>query len=187
MKLRKVPPKSRGSAFTLLELLIVMTIIAILAAVSYSAMSMAINNTNRTIAKSDATSLTNAILAYKMEYQQMPLIGTQRSESVETESDAEIMRILLAADPDQNPRERPFINVKLATNDRKGLDRSGNYLDPWGHRYGIGIDANGNGVVKNPVPGAGTIREEAISWSHGKPARNGQRARPDKWVKSWEY
>ncbi|MEM9480254.1 MAG: prepilin-type N-terminal cleavage/methylation domain-containing protein [Verrucomicrobiota bacterium] len=187
MNLRNEEPRTGGAAFTLLELLIVMTVIAILAAISYTAMSSAINSTNRVIAKSDTASLTNAITAYKLEYHVMPLENAGRGESVQTESDAEIMRILVGADPDLNPRGHRFMNVKLAKNDRKGLDQSGNYLDPWGERYGVGIDSNANGVVRNPASESGTLREEAIAWSYGKPARNGQRAHSDKWVKSWEY
>ncbi|MEM9480255.1 MAG: type II secretion system protein [Verrucomicrobiota bacterium] len=178
-------PGSR-KGFTLIELLIVISIIAVLAAVSFPVMGAVTNQARRAEALNTCVSIVNAIAAYKNEYNIMPIEGGGGSESQQTQSDSSFIRILLGEDDDMNRREKRFLNVKTAKQDRGGVDQQGNLWDPWGEKYEIEIDADYNGVVNGPSGTRGEIRADAIAWSYGKPKRNGQRAQPDKWIKSWE-
>ncbi|MEM0897264.1 MAG: prepilin-type N-terminal cleavage/methylation domain-containing protein [Verrucomicrobiota bacterium] len=173
--------------FTLIELLIVISIIAVLAAVAFPVMGAVTNQARRAEALNTCVSIVNAVAAYKNEYNIMPIDGGGGGgESKGFESDSSFIRILLGEDTQMNRREKRFLTVKNAKQDRGGLDQQGNLWDPWGEKYEIEVDADYNGIVDGPSGTEGEIRADAIAWSYGKPLRNGQRARPDKWIKSWE-
>ncbi len=178
---------SPARAFTLLELLIVISIIAILAGVAFPMMQGATNQAKRVHAAKECQNLVQAIGLYKNEYNVMPLrsAGTG-SESQIFQSDASFMNILLGEDEELNRREKSFFQTNEAKKNRKGLDKQGNLWDPWGEYYQIEIDADYNGIVTGPPGAEGEIRADAAVWSYGKPKRNGQRAEYKDWVKSWE-
>jgi prepilin-type N-terminal cleavage/methylation domain-containing protein len=68
-------PNQRKSGFTLIELLTVVAIIAILMGLLFPALNAAKNGARKAQARSDETSLVNAVRAYYTDYGVYPLVG----------------------------------------------------------------------------------------------------------------
>ena len=62
----------KSAAFTLVELLVVISIIAILAGLSFPAVNGALDSAKKTHAKSNAVQIAAAVSAYDMEYGKLP-------------------------------------------------------------------------------------------------------------------
>lgn len=148
-------PRNRKSAraFTLIELLIVITIIGILAGISVPAYSLVKRSALKTSARNDAVQIVNAINAYRTEYGRYPLKPepgaggkTDPAEPIKTEM--EFMKILFAEEDATagdvlNPRGIVYFEGKIQNKvGTHGLDLDGNYYDPWGNPYEIYIDGN---------------------------------------------
>ena len=170
------PP--RTTAFTLIEMLVVIAIIAILMGLAFPAFQSVQNSAKRTQAKNDITQLVTAVNAFYTEYGRYPLPATATNPYVcggSGTSCKPVLDALRGLDATLNPRQIPFINVadaKDQTNSRNGIKTSnGQWYDPWGMPYALSIDADYNNEVANPYSaGAGSnpIRYGVIAWSQGK-------------------
>jgi prepilin-type N-terminal cleavage/methylation domain-containing protein len=126
---RSLPRKS--SAFTLIELLIVVAIIAILAGLAFPAMQGAMNSGRKAAARNDVVQIATAIKNYQLEYGRLP-----SSEGI-------IATLLGGESSDENRRGITFLEAQTAKGNppRNGLDASReNYLDSWGRPYLIELD-----------------------------------------------
>lgn len=148
--------------FTLVELLVTITIIAVLAGLSFPAISGVLNAAKKSQASTDATLLINAIHAYYAEYGMYPMedikqgYDTLYGDSGGIYSTADIVNILTASDQGvnsnhrYNPKQIVFLEVRKVDNPndpRNGVDDENNFYDPWGNEYLVAIDGNYDGAL----------------------------------------
>ena len=151
------------SAFTLIELLVVIAIIIILAGLLFPAFRGVQNQAKRTQAKNDLTQIVTAVNAFYTEYGKYPLVTADTTISgTTTPSSADLFYTLRAvasganANNAVNPRQIVFINppyVKDPANPRSGIGTTtgaGQYYDPWGKPYRVGIDGDYDNQLANP-------------------------------------
>ena len=131
----------RPQAFTLIELLIVISIIAILASLAFPAVNGAMDSAKKATAKNAAVQIASAVVAYETEYGRLPGNGT-------TTVNSSLMNILTAADTANNPRAIVFLEAQ-AWKKGKGGTNSAGFCDPWNAAvpYSISLDADYNNKV----------------------------------------
>jgi prepilin-type N-terminal cleavage/methylation domain-containing protein len=126
-------PKSKTSAaFTLVELLVVISIIAILAGLSFPAVSGAMDSAKKTQAKSNAVQIAAAVTAYEMEYGKLPTFTG-------TTVDKTFVDILTT----NNSRGIVFLESQEWKKGKGGTNSVG-YCDPWDSTkpYAIALDTD---------------------------------------------
>jgi prepilin-type N-terminal cleavage/methylation domain-containing protein len=170
-------------AFTLMELMIVIVIIAILATIGVPAYTKILQMIQDTKAENTAINLKNAITAYFTEYRKYPVANP--SGDTEMESTEILMDVLLAVEGNElNPRRTGFFNERPARRISGGKWRSGisfnddgggDLWDPYKHgmHYQITMDTDYDTRVAappfvqnsdSPVP---FLSEGVIVWSAG--------------------
>ncbi len=177
-----------------MELLVVITIISILAAMIFPVANGVLRKTRSTQAKNDAMQVRQAIETYFTEYRKYPVRATgggSRDEVMQT--DSTLMDVLMGSEREVaglNPRRISFFGGKQAKgNPPKGgvvSDGSGGgeLFDPWGERFVVTIDTNRNDRVADPGEGGGeTIPNGVIVYSYG-PDRTDDRGQKDD-VTTW--
>jgi len=162
MKTHRLPA---SRAFTLIELLITITIIAILASMTAAGISYAIDQANRLKVRTVVDELKNGIGQYQTDYNRFPLdsnvTGANGEDAPELLTDGSnsvvdaIMGIPPASSgtPDLNPKRTSFAQFPPAHNGRHGLvgaARPYKLNDMYGQPYHILLDTNGDNQVKNP-------------------------------------
>jgi prepilin-type N-terminal cleavage/methylation domain-containing protein len=172
MKIRSHSRAPRG--FTLVELLVVISIIVVLAALSFGAAQVAIKKGNTLKAKTDATALVSAIEQYYQEYSKMPSVGSGTEEILtQGEVGIKLLEILLGKEDDtgtmQNPRKIPFLSVGVSKSKKKGglvYSRNGGQIiglyDPWGIPFRIKFDDDYDDEILDPTTPGGIIRNEKV-------------------------
>jgi len=134
----------RRTAFTLIELLLVVTIIGMLMGLLFSAMSRARENAKKTRADGETGTLRAAIWAYRHEYGEWPLDAGNGNVQVFSNNNYLVLNWLKPGPPanSYNPRDVHFIN-----RGDYGFDESGNVIDPWGSAYVISNNLNNDTVT----------------------------------------
>jgi prepilin-type N-terminal cleavage/methylation domain-containing protein len=166
----------RPAAFTLIELLIVIAIIAILAGLAFPALQGALNGGKKAQARNDVQQIAAAIRAFDLEYGRMPVSNVSNSSDDNsgdfyTEDSKGIIKALTAQDDTLNPRKIMFLEPRQAKNNKSGVAEDGTFYDPWGKSYVIKLDSNYNGKTEY----YGVRYTKAIVFSFGP---NGQRDDP---------
>ena len=196
---RKNGTRKGQEGFTLVELLVVVTIIGLLVGLISVAVPKAIESGMNAKAKGELTSIVAAVKAYKQEYGQWPAIESINSSSAqefaawygpskwagggagETRG-KELMKILSGVNQSggiwpqpMNPKQIRFL---------EGAKPTGVFLDPWGQQYCVKMDVNESGGMEYGSGNAGNenLRMSVIAVSLGK---NGvQEDNPS--VKGWD-
>jgi len=180
---------SRGArAFTLIELVVVISVIAILMALLFPAFRGVQDQAKKTQAKNDLAQIVTAINAFYTEYGQYP-VTTNDSDTTfgpggTPNTNETLLNSLRGIDPTLNPRQIVFLSppdVKDKTNPRSGIgtDMSnlGQFFDPWGKNYVVRIDGDYSNQVANPYSqNAGAtpnLQIGVIAWSLGKDGLGG--------------
>jgi len=179
--------------FTLMELLVVITIILILAGISFPAAQGVLAKAKKSSAENIALQLTSSIAAYYTEYRRYPL-GSNNSNGndITIPSDENLMDILLGADSSDgkryNPRGISFFAGKKAKGKMNGLDMNssggGSLYDPWGELFQITIDTDFNNRVnaESRDGNDSIVPQSVIVWSYGKDGEGGDRK---DWITTW--
>ena len=197
--LRKNGIRSGQAGFTLVELLVVISIIGMLAGLMSVAIPKAMEAGKKAKVKGELTAIVAAVKAYKQEYGRWPA-----TESISTDAAGEfgawygpskwakgdgktagkeLMLVLSGQNRDQNGNWDMPMNPKQIRF-LEGPDRNGNFVDPWGTQYCVKMDVNESGGLEYGTGNAAVenIRLSVIAVSLGK---NGdQEDNPS--VKGWD-
>jgi prepilin-type N-terminal cleavage/methylation domain-containing protein len=186
MKTRPIRRASRG--FTLVELLVVISIIIVLAAMSLGGVQIATKRAKTLQTQSDAMALQQAIEQYYQEYSKLPGLGAT-SDEIQTRGEAgvELLTILLGKEDDtgtmQNPRKLAFLNVKESRNAKKGglvYSNGGaggqidGLYDAWGRPFNVRLDNDYEGEIPDPLIQGNVVRNRnSLVYSFGQDGRLG--------------
>jgi prepilin-type N-terminal cleavage/methylation domain-containing protein len=174
-------------AFTLVELLTVIAIIAVLMGLLFPAVNSVRTSARNAQAKNDLVNLVTAIRAYYTEYGKYP--GTEESGRYETPAaQAALVKILRGLDDTNNRRRIVFLEVPEAKNPNNPVSgihpTTEAWMDPWGGEtgfYRVRIDAESgaegyNNEVENPYTanaGPEKLRSPVIAYCLGKDGKGG--------------
>ena len=137
--------KRQKLSFTLIEILVVIGIILILAAIILPAVNGAVKKADETKAKAQITTLVNAIKQYEATYGYLPMVSTwfkgtddwtQDYYTIDSNHYEDLIKCL-QAEGTNNPKKQKFLDVVN--------NKPGEYNDPWGNPYNVMICRNRNG------------------------------------------
>jgi prepilin-type N-terminal cleavage/methylation domain-containing protein len=176
------------TAFTLIELLIVITILAVLMGFLFPVFTGVQDRARKVQAKNDLAQIVTAINAYYTEYGKYPLVVADTTYGPGGSSNAALFNELRATNSAiQNPKKIIFLSppdAKDAGSPRSGMGTTtgaGQFFDPWGTPYNVRLDGNYDDQLTNPYganQGAGSspIRQGIIAWSRGQDKTLGKNA-----------
>ena len=175
-----------GRAFTLIELVVVISVIAILMGLLFPAFRGVQDQAKKTQAKSDLTQIATAVNAFYTEYGRYPTSATTNATATlgpggSTPENGGLFNELRAITFVLNTRKIVYLSPPEAKNQtapRSGIETAtGGYYDPWGNEYAIALDAEYGGTLTNPYGsnGAGSdpVHQGVITWSLGNDAKLG--------------
>jgi type II secretory pathway pseudopilin PulG len=176
--------------WTLIELLLVITCIAILIGISYPAFISILERARKTQAANDMSQIVTAVNAYYTDYGRYPIDPAAGAINViyggtgATYTNANLFDVLrnMTTNPltaTLNPRAIIFIQPSISkTGTKGGIDASttsptfGAWFDPWGSQYYVAINGTYNNQIANPYTANGgptpNLQAGVIAWSLGK-------------------
>ncbi len=170
----------KARAFTLVELLVVMAIVAILAAAVLPVSQVVMGKVRALQARHNAIELRKAIATYSTEYRRFPVRESGRNGAdLEIDSDSNLMNVLLGSDKEAGPgglntRRRTFFSGRKASDGAKPRNGvvyesggGGVLYDPWGNRYRLIIDTSRDERCTDPSEPGETVAQETLVWSFG--------------------
>jgi prepilin-type N-terminal cleavage/methylation domain-containing protein len=191
----KTPNHSRRSAFTLVEMLVVIAIIVILASILIPAILRARVKAKVAIAKTEMAELAGAIKTYHNDHSRWPVpkgypantfgdvsFGYKNNVNGKPYFNNTLMKILMA---------EPLPNQTIAQNKKgsyltpkdsddpefeglPGLSKSRRYHDPFGNEYKVSLDFNGDGLCADIFYGRPVVtKNTAIGLVERRPLKGG--------------
>jgi len=197
-----ISPISRSArAFTLVEMLVVIAIIAILAGLVLSGVNAALTRADSAKAAAQIADIVNAIKTYYGEYNRWPCADNGSADVTyhaaggnqnASDAQARVINVLRAVDTTNNPKKIVFLDVPddaMAGTDKDNrtyIRANGFYLDPWGNPYVITMDTDFNNQCRLSSIGVGSPTETLMGrqlavWSWGPEPSNTNRH-----VRSWK-
>ncbi len=162
-------------AFTLVEMLVVIAIIAILAGILVPVIARSKLKAKVAVTRVQIKELENAIKMYKSDYSRFPAPKNCPKNAAGDfsvggydglpQGNSDVMKILMAdatganEGHKRNPKKRVFINLnphnedesEASTRPLPGLGGSGIYRDPFGNQFNISMDLNGDGFCADSL------------------------------------
>ena len=134
--LRKNVKRSSQTGFTLVELLVVISIVGMLAGLMSVAIPKAMEGGKKAKAKGELNAIVAAVKAYKQEYGRWP--GSVAATSDTTFQDADSKSLLSALSGTNNALVENPKSVRLL----EGASSDGTMNDPWGTQYLVAVDSD---------------------------------------------
>jgi prepilin-type N-terminal cleavage/methylation domain-containing protein len=199
---RQVSPSWRFRGFTLVELLVVISIIALLAGLLLPVIVGSIKKAEIHKALGEVTAIAMAVEHFQVEYSKYPgqnaatvdhpYSGTDYQNLIATLTGSNIVNwngIL-----NSNPRGTTFLSVdqrSVVTNaaGAGGTAVKGDLADPWGNRYEVVADWNFDNKIDNPAniaDGGNAYNHGVVAWSYGPRAVATQNATDGTHIRSWK-
>lgn len=144
---RAVPPCNRTSGFTLIELLTVIAIIAILAAISFGVFRGVSENSARSLARAELSSLSVALESYKRQYGDYPQVESA------TDANANVLQALIGrrGPTGADMTRKALIEFsKFSVNGDPETTSTATLQDPWGRDYHYHYRTVGSATWTNP-------------------------------------
>lgn len=173
-------PVPAASGFTLIELMVVISIMAIMATIAIPVIRNAVDAGRRAQAQTEVSALAVALRAYLNAYSVWPSLFTE--DGSETEVAGNVMRVLAGENINNaNPREIMFMEFP------EHAISEWRFVDAWGHNtYRFAVDYNYNNEVTARLPdGEITLQQRVAVWSLGESDRSGNVTGPP--ITSWGY
>ena len=173
--------------FTLVEMLVVITILGILMAMMIPAAGMILKRAKVAQAKADAGVVASVMLKYFAEYNRVPGFYVDEAKAgnphLTDVNWVEVMSPVPGGIPNKDNMKRVifFEGGGGSVGDGKS-EFPGAFIDPWGKRYEYQVDEDRDGNIANPKS-TGEIRARSIAWSGGP---DGLTATWEDNVTSWE-
>jgi prepilin-type N-terminal cleavage/methylation domain-containing protein len=133
---RKNVTRSRQTGFTLVELLVVISIVGLLAGLMTVAVPRAMEGGKKAKAKGELTAIVAAVKAYKQEYGRWPGSATATSDTTFEDTDSKSLLSALGGTSNalvENPKSVRFL---------EGAGTDGTMQDPWGTQYLVVVDSD---------------------------------------------
>ncbi|NBR71105.1 MAG: type II secretion system protein [Proteobacteria bacterium] len=142
-------------AFTLVELLVVVSIIGLLVGLLAAGIPLAIEKGMKAKAKGEATAIVAAIKAYKQEYGKFPgdvsVANRLFSSNSSPDTISSLMQVLSG---DATATLNNEIANPKGVRFFEGADTNGTMLDPWGGQYLVLVDSSETGSVTYTYAGS---------------------------------
>jgi prepilin-type N-terminal cleavage/methylation domain-containing protein len=159
------------SAFTLVELLVVVSIIGLLVGLLAAGIPRAMDSGMKAKAKGESTAIVSAVKAYKQEYGRFPGDLTQSNVTFTSNSSPSVQNLIKVLSGDSttsldsssqaaNPKGVRFLQGSAGGT--SGLP------DPWGNQYIVVVDtAESGGVTYTYAGTAKNLRVSVLALSYG--------------------
>ena len=139
----------------MIELLVVITIVAALAAMSFAGINAALTKTKTTQAKAAADNVAKAVRDFQTKYSYLPPVSDEQRVDLNSQSGVELLKILLAEEDEgskiYNKSKITFLKAETAKSRKNGLDYGpgGNsstvrgMYDTFGNTYTVFMNIDG--------------------------------------------
>jgi prepilin-type N-terminal cleavage/methylation domain-containing protein len=144
---RGIASKAREGAFTLVELLVVVTIIGLLVGLISVAVPKAIESGMKAKAKGELTAIVAAVKAYKQEYGRFPGDPTKTNRLYSSNSSPNMKDLMKVLGGDATTQLDGQIANPKGVRFFEGGQTDGTLLDPWSRQYLVLVDSADTGSL----------------------------------------
>ena len=154
-------PRRLVAAFTLVELLVVITIIGLLAGLATPAINGAIKAAKKSEVSAVAQSVRTAILAWNSEYGTWPTNGITPPYTTGTT----FLDMMTTTNNANNPRGIIFLEVPSKFTNATGLVTPNGYIKSSNALFRFAVDTNGSGTISSVGIEGTPIRASCAVWA----------------------
>jgi prepilin-type N-terminal cleavage/methylation domain-containing protein len=189
------------NGFTLIEMLVVVTIIGILVSISIPTLSGVIQNAKKVEAKAFMSGMQQSLASYRTEYNNWPpfmRVTGDTDRKLENVGDWTDFYGTMTAKTDypgldtENRRRIRFLDVPTKyLNDTQNPTSATHFVDPWNQLYVMWVDANYDGVlrglpnIQSGDPAGYDMPGEIAVWSRANDSGAADSASIKKSVATW--